>query len=230
MFSSPNTASIMNSVPASYRGVASGMKSTLQNAGQIVSLAMFLTIVISSLSASLPSALSNAMVQAVAPQLAPIFQKNFRPQRVSLYVGIRRYISLYLRTHSRAWASAHQELTSSLVPLRFPPVSTHPPTMQWGAPTIFSPPASCVCTYPSLSGGLGSLPPPYCPCTRMLKSGDPYKPIYFETADYGAFRRVFGLQPNSFNCLAKSFEHSKRCFTKNHKQHLLSRGDSSGVV
>jgi len=58
------------------------MKSTLQNAGQIVSLAMFLTIVISSLSASLPSALSNAMVQAVAPQLAPIFQKKkFRPQR-----------------------------------------------------------------------------------------------------------------------------------------------------
>jgi len=28
---------------------------------------------------------------------------------------------------------------------------------------------------------------PYCPCTQMLKSENLYKPIYFETADYGTF-------------------------------------------
>ena len=27
--------------------------------------------------------------------------------------------------------------------------------------------------------------PPYCPCTQLLKSENLYKPIYFETADYG---------------------------------------------
>jgi hypothetical protein len=26
---------------------------------------------------------------------------------------------------------------------------------------------------------------PYCPCTQMLKSENLYKPIYFETAEYG---------------------------------------------
>jgi len=62
----------------------------------------------------------------------------------------------------------------------------HAPTMQWGAPSILSPPASCVCTYLSLSGGLGSLLPPYCACThKLFKSENLYKPIYFETADYG---------------------------------------------
>lgn len=38
MFASPNTASIMNSVPMEHRGAASGMRSTLQNTGTMVSL------------------------------------------------------------------------------------------------------------------------------------------------------------------------------------------------
>jgi len=74
MFASPNTASIMNSVPPQHRGVASGMRSTLQNAGQTMSIAIFFTIVIISLTSSLPSALQNAFIQAGAPQLAPLAQ------------------------------------------------------------------------------------------------------------------------------------------------------------
>ncbi|MCL5067835.1 MAG: MFS transporter, partial [Thaumarchaeota archaeon] len=70
MFASPNVASIMNSVPPEHRGVASGMRTTLQNAGQTMSLAIFFTIVLSGLSGSLPSALSSAVQQAGAPQLA----------------------------------------------------------------------------------------------------------------------------------------------------------------
>jgi len=34
--------------------------------------------------------------------------------------------------------------------------------------------------------------PPYCPCTQMLKSENLYKPIYFETADYG-YWKVFNF-------------------------------------
>ena len=49
MFMSPNTASIMNSVPPEHRGVASGMRSTLQNVGQLVSLVLFFGIVITAL-------------------------------------------------------------------------------------------------------------------------------------------------------------------------------------
>jgi len=74
MFASPNTASIMNSVPPQHRGVASGMRSTLQNAGQTMSIAIFFTIVIVSLTSSLPSALQNAFIQAGAPQLVPLAQ------------------------------------------------------------------------------------------------------------------------------------------------------------
>ncbi|MGA2198573.1 MAG: MFS transporter [Nitrososphaerales archaeon] len=73
MFAAPNTASIMNSVPPEDRGAASGMRATLQNTGQTVSLAIFFTVIITGLSGSLPNALSNAMTSAGVPQLASAF-------------------------------------------------------------------------------------------------------------------------------------------------------------
>ncbi len=57
LFAAPNTASIMNSVPAAYRGVASGMRATFQNAAVMMSLAVFFTLVISGLTTRLPHAL-----------------------------------------------------------------------------------------------------------------------------------------------------------------------------
>ncbi|AOL16605.1 MFS transporter [Sulfolobus sp. A20] len=75
MFASPNTASIMNSVPPKYRGSASGMRATIQNTGQTMSIAIFFTIVIISLSSTLPLALANAVTQAGAPQLASYMQR-----------------------------------------------------------------------------------------------------------------------------------------------------------
>jgi MFS family permease len=72
IFFSPNMASIMNSVPAQCRGVASGMRATLQNCGQTISQGIFFAIIIVSLSATLPSALAAAAVSAGAP--APVSQ------------------------------------------------------------------------------------------------------------------------------------------------------------
>jgi MFS family permease len=46
MFSSPNSSSIMNSVPPQDRGVASGMMATLMNSAMTLSMALFFTIVI----------------------------------------------------------------------------------------------------------------------------------------------------------------------------------------
>jgi MFS family permease len=74
MFVSPNTAAIMNSVPPQDRGVGSGMRATLQNVGQTMSLAVFFTIVLGALSASLPGAISTALTNAGAAQLIPAFQ------------------------------------------------------------------------------------------------------------------------------------------------------------
>ncbi|MDA4136143.1 MAG: MFS transporter [Thaumarchaeota archaeon] len=73
LFASPNVLSIMNSVPAQARGVASGMRATLQNTGQTISLAIFFTIIISSLTSSLPGAFQSAMVGAGVPQLSQYF-------------------------------------------------------------------------------------------------------------------------------------------------------------
>ena len=73
MFVSPNTAAIMNSLPPQHRGVGSGMRATLQNVGQTMSLAVFFTIVLGALSASLPGAISTALAQAGAAQLVPAF-------------------------------------------------------------------------------------------------------------------------------------------------------------
>jgi MFS family permease len=67
MFASPNSSSIMGSVPASDRGAASGMRATFQNSGTAVSIGVVFTLMIDGLSNSLPSTLSNGLVKLGVP-------------------------------------------------------------------------------------------------------------------------------------------------------------------
>jgi MFS family permease len=67
MFAAPNTASIMSSVPAEYRAIASGMRATFMNAGMVISMGVFFTVVISGLAGRLPAALRAGLAQAGAP-------------------------------------------------------------------------------------------------------------------------------------------------------------------
>ncbi|MCL6562357.1 MAG: MFS transporter [Firmicutes bacterium] len=67
LFSSPNTAAIMNSVPPRYRGVASGMRATFMNAGMMLSMGIFFTLLIGSLAVELPSTLFHGLVAAGLP-------------------------------------------------------------------------------------------------------------------------------------------------------------------
>jgi len=64
MFAAPNTAAIMNAVPAEHRGAASGMRATLQNAGMQLSMAVFFTIVIVGLANGLTGSVSGALSSA----------------------------------------------------------------------------------------------------------------------------------------------------------------------
>jgi MFS family permease len=64
MFAAPNTAAIMNAVPAEHRGAASGMRATLQNAGMQLSLAVFFTIVLVGLASGLTGSVSSALGSA----------------------------------------------------------------------------------------------------------------------------------------------------------------------
>jgi EmrB/QacA subfamily drug resistance transporter len=61
MFSAPNTSSIMGSVPADQRGVASGMRSTFQNAGTSLSIGVFFALMVAGLAGSLPQTLSTGL-------------------------------------------------------------------------------------------------------------------------------------------------------------------------
>jgi MFS family permease len=63
MFSSPNSSSIMSSVPARQRGVASGMRSTFQNSGQSLSIGVFFSLMIAGLASTLPHTLTNGLQQ-----------------------------------------------------------------------------------------------------------------------------------------------------------------------
>ena len=67
MFAAPNTSSIMSSVPARQRGVASGMRSTFQNSGTALSIGVFFSLMIAGLAASLPEALTNGLQRHGVP-------------------------------------------------------------------------------------------------------------------------------------------------------------------
>ncbi|MDF3291752.1 MFS transporter [Streptomyces silvisoli] len=71
LFSAPNTSMIMSSVPAEARGAASGMRATFQNAGMVLSIGVFFSLMVAGLSGSLPTALSGGLTaQGVPPQAA----------------------------------------------------------------------------------------------------------------------------------------------------------------
>jgi MFS family permease len=71
MFASPNTSSIMSSVPARLRGVASGMRATFQNSGTALSIGVFFSLMIAGLAGTLPRTLTGGLErQGVAHAVA----------------------------------------------------------------------------------------------------------------------------------------------------------------
>jgi MFS family permease len=67
MFAAPNSSSIMSSVPARYRGVASGMRSTYQNSGTALSIGVFFSLMIVGLASTLPRALAGGLQRLGVP-------------------------------------------------------------------------------------------------------------------------------------------------------------------
>ena len=72
MFGSPNSSSIMNSVPPQDRGVASGMMFTIMNTSFTASMAIFFTIVIVGITQRFPDAMTASLASIGAVKLAPI--------------------------------------------------------------------------------------------------------------------------------------------------------------
>jgi MFS family permease len=67
LFSAPNAAAIMNSVPARQRGAASGMLATFQNSGFVLSIGIFFSLMIAGLAATLPGTLTRGLTAQGVP-------------------------------------------------------------------------------------------------------------------------------------------------------------------
>ena len=67
LFSAPNAAAIMNSVPANQRGAASGMLATFQNSGFVLSIGVFFSLMIAGLAATLPKTLTSGLTAQGVP-------------------------------------------------------------------------------------------------------------------------------------------------------------------
>lgn len=71
IFTAPNTAAIMSSVPADQRGAASGVRATFFNAGSSLSIGIFFSLMIIGLAGTLPTALSSGLqAQGVSASVA----------------------------------------------------------------------------------------------------------------------------------------------------------------
>ena len=67
LFSAPNAAAIMNSVPRHQRGAASGMLATFQNSGFVLSIGVFFSLMIAGLASTLPATLTHGLTAQGVP-------------------------------------------------------------------------------------------------------------------------------------------------------------------
>ena len=70
LFSSPNRAGIMNSLPPNQRGAGSGMTATFQNSAMVLSIGIFFTLIIAGLASGLPGTLYHGLVAQGVPAKA----------------------------------------------------------------------------------------------------------------------------------------------------------------
>lgn len=67
LFSAPNRAEVMNSLPSNARGSGAGMMTTFQNAAMVLSIGLFFSLIIAGLSQHLPSAMQTGLAQHGVP-------------------------------------------------------------------------------------------------------------------------------------------------------------------
>ncbi|MGH9108091.1 MAG: MFS transporter [Acidimicrobiales bacterium] len=90
LFSSPNRAGIMNSLPASQRGAGAGMSATFQNSSMVLSIGIFFTLIIIGLSSGLPHALFSGLVHQGVPR-ADAARISHLPPVSSLFAAFLGY-------------------------------------------------------------------------------------------------------------------------------------------
>jgi MFS family permease len=90
LFSAPNTTAIMNSVPRTQRGSASGMRGTFFNAGTSLSIGIFFSLMIAGLASTLPAALHSGLTSHGVPNSSATALAN-QPPVSSLFSAFLGY-------------------------------------------------------------------------------------------------------------------------------------------
>jgi hypothetical protein len=67
LFASPNSAGVMNSLPAAQRGAGAGMLATFMNSASVLSIGVFFTLMIVGLASVLPHTLQSGLVAHGVP-------------------------------------------------------------------------------------------------------------------------------------------------------------------
>lgn len=90
LFASPNAAAIMNALPPQYRGVGSGMRATFTNAGSMISMGLFFSIMITGLAQKLPQAMQAGLTQHGVPLAGAVLVSQLPPTS-SLFAALLGY-------------------------------------------------------------------------------------------------------------------------------------------
>ncbi|MGI4801731.1 MAG: MFS transporter [Janthinobacterium lividum] len=90
LFVAPNSTQIMNAVPAQERGQASGIRATTTNAGQVLSIGLFFSLMLAGLAATLPQSMEAGLLAEHVPS-AVAHQVAETPPVASLFAAFLGY-------------------------------------------------------------------------------------------------------------------------------------------
>ena len=90
IFSSPNLAGVMNSLPPDRRGAGAGMLTTFQNSSMVLSIGVFFTLIILGLSSTLPHSLESGLIAQGVPH-ADAARAAALPPVASLFAAFLGY-------------------------------------------------------------------------------------------------------------------------------------------
>src|SRR4051812_15839751 len=114
LFSSPNSAGVMNALPPSQRGAGAGMLATFMNSASVLSIGVFFTLMIIGLASGLPHALQTGLVAHGVPA-TDAARVSHLPPVATLFASLLGYnpMSTLLGPHVLAGLPAGQahELT-----------------------------------------------------------------------------------------------------------------------
>jgi len=129
LFAAPNTTAIMNSAPARHRGVASGIRATFMNAGSMISMGVYFTIMIGALGARLPEALTRGLSHYGLPA-AMIAKVAHVPPIAALFASLLGYNPMKIMVPPRILHSLSAHALATLTSREFFPNLLAPPFME----------------------------------------------------------------------------------------------------